>query len=151
MISDVAGKLLLYYTDTSRNSADIINEQVKNVISNNQDSIHAMHQLKEQANRMKIALMERDADALGPLLDFGFMHKKNMASNITNAALDAIYSSALNAGASGGKISGAGGGGFMVFYCPGQTRDAVVNALSAFGGTMRPYTFVGEGLQTWTS
>jgi D-glycero-alpha-D-manno-heptose-7-phosphate kinase len=151
MISDVAGKLLLYYTDTSRNSADIINEQVKNVISNNQDSIHAMHQLKEQANRMKIALTERDADALGPLLHFGFMHKKNMAANITNAALEAIYSAALNAGASGGKISGAGGGGFMVFYCPGQTRDAVVNALSAYGGTIRPYTFVGEGLQTWTS
>ncbi len=150
LISDVADKLILYYTDTNRNSADIINEQVKNVISNNLESIHAMHQLKEQANRMKIALSERDADALGPLLHFGFMHKKNMAANISNASLEAIYSAALKAGASGGKISGAGGGGFMVFYCPGQTRDLVVSALSAFGGKIRPYTFVAEGLQTWT-
>ncbi len=151
IISEVADKLLLYYTDTSRNSADIINEQVKNVISHNHESINAMHQLKEQANGMKTALTELNADALGPLLHFGFMHKKNMAANISNPKIEAIYAAALKAGATGGKISGAGGGGFMVFYCPWQTKLEVVSALLPFGGRIWPYGFTANGLQTWTS
>ena len=57
-----------------------------------------------------------------------------MAGGVTNQLIDDIYTSALNAGASGGKISGAGGGGFMIFYCPGVTRYSVVEALSKFGG-----------------
>lgn len=142
--------LVLYFTDSSRNSADIINEQVKNVLGNNEKSIDAMHHLKEQAQIMKDKMLLGNPDELGPLLHVGFAHKKNMASNISNPAIEAIYESALKAGATGGKISGAGGGGFMVFYCPGNTRTSVMKALENFGGEVRVYNFVGEGLRSWT-
>lgn len=142
--------LLLYYTDTNRNSAHIIDEQVKNVKDNNRKSIEAMHHLKEQALLMKDILLNGDPDDLGPLLHFGFTHKKNMAANISNPAIETMYSAALHAGASGGKISGAGGGGFMVFYCPHGTKHAVATALKAIGGQAKEYSFVSKGLQTWT-
>lgn len=73
-----------------------------------------------------------------------------MAASITNPRIDAIYNAAKAAGASGGKISGAGGGGFMFFYCPGTTRYAVAEALSLFGGVVNRYEFTTEGLKTWS-
>ncbi len=151
LVAGIQDKLLLYYTDTSRNSAHIIDEQVKNVVERNLESIDAMHHLKEQAIKMKTTLEERDIDKLGPLLHFGFTHKKNMAANITNPLIENIYAAALDTGATGGKISGAGGGGFMVFYCPGSTKAAVTKALARFGGQVREYSFVSTGLETWTS
>jgi D-glycero-alpha-D-manno-heptose-7-phosphate kinase len=151
LVAGIKDKLLLYYTDTSRNSAHIIDEQVKNVVEQKQESIDAMHHLKEQAVRMKTTLETGAIDELGPLLHFGFMHKKNMAANITNPMIEKIYAAALAAGATGGKISGAGGGGFMVFYCPGGTKPAVAMALARFGGHIREYSFVSKGLETWTS
>ena len=147
---ELENNLVLYFTDSSRNSADIINEQVKNVLSHNEKSIDAMHHLKEQAQIMKDKMLLGNPDELGPLLHIGFAHKKNMASNISNPSIEAIYESALKAGATGGKISGAGGGGFMVFYCPGNTSTSVMIALTKFGGEVRAYNFVGEGLKSWT-
>jgi D-glycero-alpha-D-manno-heptose-7-phosphate kinase len=73
-----------------------------------------------------------------------------MASGISNIMMDNIYETALAAGATGGKISGAGGGGFMMFYCPENTKFNVKNALSTFGGEFRNYQFVEHGLSTWT-
>jgi D-glycero-alpha-D-manno-heptose-7-phosphate kinase len=64
--------------------------------------------------------------------------------------IDNIYDIAINHGATGGKISGAGGGGFMFFYCPGNTRSNVINALLQFGGQAKRYEFVSHGLKTWT-
>jgi D-glycero-alpha-D-manno-heptose-7-phosphate kinase len=73
-----------------------------------------------------------------------------MAANISNEVIEHIYDAAKNAGATGGKISGAGGGGFMIFYCPGNTRYAVIEALNSFGGEVRKYAFTKHGLTTWT-
>ena len=64
--------------------------------------------------------------------------------------MDEIYDAAKSAGASGGKISGAGGGGFMIFYCPNNTKYIVMDALSRFGGYVKPYQFVKHGLTSWT-
>lgn len=148
-IKTLQENLLLYYTATNRNSAHIIDDQVKNVSGNNAAAINAMHHLKEQAYLMKELLLNGDPDKLGSLLHFGFTHKKNMAANISNPTIDAIYAAALTGGATGGKISGAGGGGFMVFYCPGDTRRRVGRELAAFGGEVKEFSFVTEGLQTW--
>lgn len=142
--------LLLYYTATSRLSASIIEVQSRNVTENNEQSIEAMHQLKEQAVMMKEALLTGRIGAIGEILDYGFRYKKQMARGISNEQMDALYNSALQAGATGGKISGAGGGGFMMFYCPGNTRYAVREALSNAGGAFMNYTFVEEGLSSWT-
>lgn len=147
---ELGNNLLLYFTATSRVSAAIIEKQAKNVTEKNQQSIEAMHQLKEQATMMKEALLKGKIDDIGRILDFGFRHKKQMAQGISNNHMDELYEIALKAGATGGKISGAGGGGFMMFYCPGNTGYQVKEALSKFEGGFRQYQFSEQGLFTWS-
>jgi len=147
---ELAHNLVLYYTKTSRQSAKIIEEQAKNVVKKNETSIEAMHKLKEQSIWMKEAILKGDIDEMGKILDFGWQYKKQMTKGITNTLLDEIYVAATAAGATGGKVSGAGGGGFMTFYCPGITRYKVEEALTAFGGQVKRYEFTTEGLKTWT-
>jgi len=141
--------LVLYFTAISRESAGIIPEQVNNVLTKNETSINAMHHLKEQAQMMKEALLNGRLDELGKILDYGFKQKRLMANNISNNNIEAIYEAAKKAGASGGKISGAGGGGFMTFYCPGNSRNTVIETLNSFGGEVKKYAFVEHGLTTW--
>ncbi len=142
--------LLLYYTSTSRESARIIEKQAKNVDDKNKSAIEAMHQLKVQAQLMKEALLKGKLDEIGEILDFGFMQKRKMAEGISTDWIEEIYTEAKRAGATGGKISGAGGGGFMIFYCPSTTKYKVIQALSRFGGMEKRYEFVKHGLSTWT-
>ena len=146
---ELAHNLLLYYTQTSRVSAKIIEAQQKNVSAQNTTSIEAMQRLKEQAVMMKEAILKGEIDKIGEILDFGWHYKKQMAGGITNPLLDDIYEAAKKAGASGGKVSGAGGGGFMFFYCPKNTRYTVEKALKPFGGQAKRYEFTNEGLKTW--
>lgn len=148
-LHELENNLILYFTATSRESAAIIDEQVKNVHNKNEKSIEAMHQLKEQARRMKEALLRGKLDEFGEILDFGFQQKRKMADNISNNKIEEIYEAAKKAGATGGKISGAGGGGFMIFYCPGNTRHAVIAELQKYGGEIKNYTFTEFGLTTW--
>ena len=150
-LHELEHNLVLYFTSTSRESAAIIKEQVKNVNEKNEKSIEAMHQLKEQAKMMKEALLQGKLDEIGLILDYGFEQKRNMAANISNKNIEDVYAAAKAAGAMGGKISGAGGGGFMIFYCPGNTRHAVIKTLNTFGGTVRDYSFTKYGLTTWTA
>jgi len=77
-----------------------------------------MNKLKEQAIIMKEAILTGRLNEIGEILDFGWKYKKQMAEGITNPLIDEIYETAKKAGATGGKISGAGGGGFMMLYCP---------------------------------
>lgn len=149
-LNELAFNLVLYYTETSRLSSKIIEAQSANVNNKNEKSIDAMHKLKEQAKLMKETLLKGNIDEIGQILDFGWQHKKQMADGITNPLIDEIYQSAMNAGASGGKISGAGGGGFMIFYCPNNSRDQVIKALRKFGGDAKRYEFVNVGLSTWS-
>ncbi|HAH58620.1 MAG: dehydrogenase [Lentimicrobium sp.] len=149
-LNELAHNLVLYYTQTSRYSSTIIETQATNVINKNQRSIEAMHQLKDQAVMMKEALLKGELDSIGEILDFGWRNKKRMADGITNPLIDDIYDTVRKAGASGGKISGAGGGGFMIFYCPGETRNSVIHALKKFGGEAKRYDFTSFGLTTWS-
>lgn len=148
-LHELGNNLVLYFTDTSRESAAIINEQVKNVQNKNEKSIEAMHQLKEQAKMMKEALLKGKLNDFGAILDFGFQQKRLMAHNISNSSIEVIYDAAKKAGATGGKISGAGGGGFMIFYCPGNNRYKVTEVLKNFGGEIKNYTFTKYGLTSW--
>src|ERR1043165_5086505 len=146
---ELENNLLLYYTSTSRESAEIIKKQSKNVTEKKESSIEAMHQLKQQAQMMKEALLKGKLNEIGEVLDFGFQQKRKMATGISNSLMEDIYETAKASGASGGKISGAGGGGFMIFYCPGNTKYAVMKSLEKFGGKSRNYQFVEHGLKTW--
>jgi D-glycero-alpha-D-manno-heptose-7-phosphate kinase len=149
-LNELENNLVLYFTSTSRESATIINEQVKNVNEKNEKSIEAMHQLREQARMMKEAILKGRLHEIGEILDFGFEQKRQMAQNISNTSIDEIYSTAKKAGATGGKISGAGGGGFMTFYCPGNCRYKVIEELEKFGGQHKNYQFTQQGLNSWT-
>jgi D-glycero-alpha-D-manno-heptose-7-phosphate kinase len=147
---ELENNLVLYYTATSRESAKIIEKQSQNVVSKKEKSIDAMHQLKHQAQLMKEALLKGRLHEIGEILDFGFQQKKQMAEGISNTLMDEIYEAAKKAGATGGKISGAGGGGFMTFYCPANTKYSVIEGLSKFGGFVKNYQFVDHGLTGWT-
>ena len=149
-LNELSNNLLLYNTSTSRVSAKIIEAQQNNVRSGNKNSIDAMHEMKKQALMMKEALLLGKLDEIGEILNFGWHFKKQMAAEISNPELDEIYETAIKNGALGGKISGAGGGGFMIFYCPGTTRYNVDDALKGFGGNVQPYSFTEKGILTWT-
>ena len=148
-LNELSYNLILYNTEVSRLSTQIIETQQKNVLEQHASSIEAMHGIKEQAVRMKEALLRGEFEQIGAILDFGWQHKKKMAAGITNPYLDEIYTTAMQNGATGGKISGAGGGGFMVLYCPNNTRGNVIRALQRFGGQVKRYEFTTTGLMTW--
>lgn len=149
-IDELENNLLLYYTSTSRESAELIKRQSRNVSEKKQSSIEAMHQLKQQAQLMKEALLRGHLHEIGNILDIGFEQKRQMADGINNQLIDDIYNAAKKAGATGGKISGAGGGGFMIFYCPANTKYSVRKSLEKFGGHHRNYQFTKHGLKTWS-
>lgn len=147
---ELENNLLLYYTATSRESAKIIEVQSSNVVNKKEKSIEAMHQLKHQSILMKEALLRGRIHEIGEILDFGFRQKQQMAEGITNPLIDDIYEQAKKAGATGGKISGAGGGGFMTFYCPAISKYKVMEVLAGLGGHVQPYAFTGHGVTAWT-
>jgi len=149
IVDELQHNLVLYYTGTSRLSSKIIEAQVKGVEREEARSIEAMHKLKEQSILMKEAILKGRLDEIGDILHFGWQFKKQMAEEVTNPVIDEVYREALAAGATGGKISGAGGGGFIMFYCPRNTRYRVIEALKRFGGEFRRYQFVKHGLKTW--
>lgn len=151
ILQDLNFHLLLLYTQTTRESANIIEKQQSNIKEDNQAALNATLKLKEQAFTMKEALLKSELSRIGEILAAGWEQKKQLAKGISNATIDNIYSTAIQAGASGGKISGAGGGGFMIFFCPGNSRYEVHRALEAIGVEVVHYNFQKKGLFTWTS
>jgi D-glycero-alpha-D-manno-heptose-7-phosphate kinase len=150
ILNELSNNIILFYTKTSRISSAIIETQQKNVNIGAVKSVEAMHKIKELAIRMKEAVLQGKLDNIGELLNVSWEFKKQMAEGITNPQIDQIYDVAIKAGATGGKISGAGGGGFMFFYCPGHSRYSVLKALEQFGGDSRRYEFTRHGLETWS-
>lgn len=151
ILNEWAMNTVLLFTNQRRKSAKIIEEQVANVRKKDSGSVEAMHRVKEEAFRMKTCLLQDNLAALGDALNTSWVNKKKMAADISNEFIDSIYDTAIKAGATGGKISGAGGGGFMFFYCPGNTRYAVEEALSKLEvGEIYDFEFCRKGLVTWT-
>ena len=98
---------------------------------------------------MKEAILKGELNRIGDILDYGWKNKKATAVGVSSDVIDNIYESAIKAGATGGKISGAGGGGFMTFYCPGNTRYKVIDVLNTFGGEVHNIEFSQYGLTSW--
>lgn len=141
--------LVLFFSGVSRESARIIDEQTRNVGAGSLASVEAMNQLKASAFEMKQALLKGRIDEVGAILDAGWAHKKRTASTVTTPELDAIYEAAKNAGAIGGKVSGAGGGGFMMFLVDPRKRRQVVQALEAFPGSVFATGLTAGGVMSW--
>ena len=148
-IHELELNLLLYYTGTSRLSSTIIEKQAHNFTGKKEQSLDAAHKLKEQAVLMKEALLTGKLNQIGELLDYGWQQKKKTAVGVSNPIIDEIYDRALKNGATGGKISGAGGGGFIMLYAPGNSRYKVIKALEAMGGVFKPFNFVQQGMVSW--
>ncbi len=141
--------LVLYFTGVSRASADIIDQQSRNVGANNQQSIEAMHQLKQEAVQMKECVLKGDLRALESTLQAGWLAKKRTAASVSNPMIEHVEKVAFQNGASAAKVSGAGGGGFMMFLCdPGQ-RIALSRALLAEGGSLLDFHFTPNGATSW--
>jgi len=147
IINELESNLLLYWTGQSRYSGNIIKEQSQNVAQ--PDALEAMHKLKEQATLMKEALLQGRINEIGDILDYGWNYKKRMADDITNAYIEEIYRTAKDMGATGGKLTGAGGGGYLMLFVPEQHRYDVMRTLRWYKGRFERYHFTKNGLETW--
>ena len=148
--NELEASLILFYTGVSRESADIINEQIKHTEKGDKKNIESMHELKRQAVLMKEALLKGDFNGFSDCLLKGWQAKKNSASSISNSFLDELYQYAINSGADSAKMSGAGGGGFMMIYCNPCRRIALINALKEKDGNILTPSFTEAGTQAWT-
>jgi D-glycero-alpha-D-manno-heptose-7-phosphate kinase len=151
VVSELEASLLLYFTGKSRTSADIIQEQSRNVRDRNEPALDAMHAIKQEAFRMKECLLRGDFSTLHQVLRSSWESKKRMASQITNDHIEALYACALQAGVYCAKISGAGGGGFMMFLVDPIYKDKVTAALRGLHaeGTAYACHFTPGGVQVW--
>ena len=149
IISELEASLLLYFGGVSRDSARIIDEQTQNVKDQDGAAIEATHALKQEAISMKEALLKGDFDALVSSMEAGWQAKKHLARCISNPEIDATYELARQAGMRTGKISGAGGGGFMMLLVDPIRRMDVIRALATTRGQVFNCHFTEIGTQGW--
>ena len=149
IVNELEMSLVLFHTGRSRDSARIIDEQVAHASEPGSDSVHAMHQLKDDAVRMKELLLTGNLDEFARVLGGSWEAKKRLAASVSNAGIDAIFETARAAGAHAGKVSGAGGGGVIMFMVDPRRRTSVRNALSACEGHVIPFHFTQRGAESW--
>jgi D-glycero-alpha-D-manno-heptose-7-phosphate kinase len=119
-------RLLLLYSGVTRRAETILTEQKNNITKN----LSSLGKLKDMAREARTAMIEGRLDDVGYLLHESWELKKELAPGISNGMLEGIYRTARKAGALGGKVTGAGGGGFLMLYCPPDKKDKVRSALS---------------------
>jgi D-glycero-alpha-D-manno-heptose-7-phosphate kinase len=137
--------LLLFFTGSAHHSAHILAEQRQATARQSGTVVEALHHIKRLAERTISALESGQPDRVGELLQENWMYKKQLASGITNSAIDESYDTARAHGALGGKITGAGGGGFLMLYCPLERQARVTAALEARGLRRMLYHFDSVG------
>lgn len=149
IICELEASLVLFFTGVSRESAHIIADQSSNVQMGSIDTLEAMHGIKREALMMKECLLRGDFDGLVDSIRIGWEQKKRSARTVSNPQIDEIYDAAIGAGALAGKVSGAGGGGFMLFFVPTEKRMDVIRTLSNFEGQVSNCHFTKHGTQAW--
>jgi len=148
IINELESNLLLYWTGQSRYTSNIIKEQSNNVAQ--PVALEAMHKLKEQAILMKKALLKGKINEIGYILDYGWQYKKRIADDISNAYIEEIYRAAKETGATGGILTGAGGGGYLMLFVPEQYRYDVIRTLKWYKGRFERYHFTKSRVETWS-
>lgn len=149
IICELEASLLLFYVGVSRESAKIIADQSANVNSGAIEALEAMHGIKREAMSMKECVLKGDFDGIVESMRAGWESKKRTSTAVSNSHIEEIHDAARKAGASAGKISGAGGGGFMLFFVPPDRRMDVTRALSRFAGQTSNCHFTKHGTQAW--
>lgn len=146
-ILELQSSMILYHTNITRKASQI--EVEKKELISNKKSIDSMHRVKEDALKMKSAILKGDIKGFANLLHDSWMAKKSISKNISNKEIDRIYNLALDNGALAGKVSGAGGGGFMFFIVPPEKKFQLKKALDSQSGTVYDFIFDFEGAKSW--
>ena len=150
-LHELQGSLLLCFTGRSRESASIIESQIHNVSTGVTQAVEAMHEVKRDAFEMKEAILTNRLDRFSEILDRAWQNKKRIAGSISNPEIDALYNYAKAHGAKAGKLSGAGGGGFIMFAVDPVDKYDLRNALSANGHRTLDINFTREGALAWSA
>lgn len=149
IIDELEASIVLYFTGRSRSSAAIIDEQKKNITTGNTQSIEAMHRIKQSAVEMKLAVLKGDMREFARIIGSAWEDKKKMAGAITNPVIEEAFAVATKAGALAGKVSGAGGGGFILFCVEPTKKKAVMEALDQLDGYTLQFNFTDGGAHGW--
>ena len=149
VLSELEASIVLFYTGVSRSSAAIIAEQTKNISGGSAKSMDALHQLKADAFAMKEAVLTGNFRAFAESLNRGWAAKQQTAANVSNDGIDRLFRVAMDAGALAGKVSGAGGGGFITFFIDPIARVRVIRALERQEGQVMTCSFTKRGTEGW--
>ncbi len=153
IIDELNNNLFLCYTGSTRASgeiqANLTKKQDKDSVNRNDDVLDALKRLKEITVKMRSALLKGKMEELGELLHEGWENKKRLDPMISNSTINYLYDVGIKNGARGGKILGAGGGGYLLFFCSPLKRKQVVKALKIAGGEIFDFNFYPKGVTTW--
>lgn len=137
--------LLLFYTGVSRHSTTILSKQKASMQNGEKPVIDSLQAIKDLTRQVEAALLNEDLPGFAALLDEGWQRKQRLASNVSNSTINDIYNQARQAGALGGKITGAGGGGFLLLCCPPENQEAVTARLTEAGLKQLDFRFEQNG------
>jgi D-glycero-alpha-D-manno-heptose-7-phosphate kinase len=146
---ELESSILLYFSGVSRSSEDIIYEQSSNTSQGLQKTLSAMHAMKKEAQITKECLLTGNFQGIYDSLKMGWKNKKKSALSVSNNHIDEILDLGLSTGAHAGKVSGAGGGGYVMFFVPVDKRSKVINSIQKLGGEFLTCAFTNEGCQAW--
>jgi D-glycero-alpha-D-manno-heptose-7-phosphate kinase len=149
IVNELEMNLMLCFTGVTRESANIIVDQTARVESKEGDTLDGLRAQKELAVAMKDALLRGELDRFGSLLGEAWQQKKKMSPLISTPRIEEAYQLAIDGGALGGKLTGAGGGGYLLLYCDFAQRHRVAEKLTAFGATVADLAFASNGVTTW--
>jgi len=149
MLNELETALVICFTGVSRRSEEIIVEQQRRMVAHD-DALDALHQLKRDAMEMKEALLRGEIARMSAVLNRSWVAKQKTAPGISTGRIEALYNTAFANGATGGKVSGAGGGGFMMFLVPPNRRYQVVRALNEAGAQASGAHLTMQGAESWT-
>lgn len=144
-MDELRGNLLLFYTGIQRRAMDILEDQKRDTSDSNPDVVDSLHRIKDIGLQIKDALEQNDFDRFGELMDVHWKHKKRRSSKISDPRIDRWYDLARDSGALGGKLIGAGGGGFLLFYCPNSSKGKLRRCMVQEGLREMPFEFDFEG------
>lgn len=145
VVGQLERRLLLFFTGSARNSSTILREQQEASARGDARTVEGLHRIRAAAYECRKCLEAGDLDGIGRLLDEGWRSKRRLAEGITNPRIDEIYDVATSSGATGGKITGAGGGGFLLLYCHEGRQEAVTRAMEEMGLRRMDFHFESHG------
>ena len=141
----LGNRLMLFFTGSSRESTSILKHQRKSTEDQDGAVLQALHNIKQVAIEVQACLEKGDLDEFARLLDYSWQEKRRLAPGLSTGFIDECYSLALQNGASAGKITGAGGGGFLLLYCHEHAQDSVTRALEDRGLKRMNFRFDQQG------